>query len=80
MSTIVSVWLSQIIHWVEQSTGSVTHPGVNRSVDEEEDDRKEWWPGPVSPEVNGGVTLSCIFLNLKKFYYIYSKGYKVYTS
>lgn len=54
------------IRWVEQSTGSATCSGVYRSLDEE-DDRKEGWPEPVSPEENGGATLLCIFLNFYNF-------------
>lgn len=60
---------------MEQSTGSVTHPGVDRSLDEEEDNRKEWLPGPVSPEVNAGATI-LYFFKLKKIITYIVKGIK----
>lgn len=61
MLNIVSIWIPQIIHGVEQSAGSVTHLST-RSKDEVEEGRKEGRPGPDSLEVNG-EQLSLAFFN-----------------
>lgn len=46
MLNIVSIWIPQIIHWVEQSAGSVTHLST-RSKDRVEEGRKEERPGLI---------------------------------
>ena len=58
---IVSIWLPQIIHWVEQSAGSVTHPGVHqiqRWGGRRQERRAAWSSFPWS---EWGATLACIF-------------------